>query len=182
MNNAGVTIIDFIVYVCSSESIPSTYSFNPIPRLGDNGQCSSSTKDCALLGALHSTANSPRWEFRYQAFEARKYTLVEAEIKLSRLNFEYYAVPMSLLFVSRLKLEYRLCLVRNHSRPESGSSSRSSESHVFTMHQTMRVVTIPAAVPTLRQIVLDMFWKLNINKATKNPHALFKRISDLKRV
>jgi hypothetical protein len=50
------------------------------------------------------------------------------------------------------------------------------------MHQTMRTVTIPAAVPTLIQIFLDIFWKLNINSATKNPHALFNRISPLQRV
>jgi hypothetical protein len=73
-------------------------------------------------------------------------------------------------------------MFKNHSRTEFGSPSRSSESQVFAMHQIMRTVTIPAAVPTVAQIVLDMFWKLNISRATKKPQALFKRVSTLQRV
>ena len=41
------------------------------------------------------------------------------------------------------------------------------------MHQIISVATIPAAIPTAIQIPHDVFWKLNINKATKNPQALF---------
>ena len=45
----------------------------------------------------------------------------------------------------------------------------------------MRTVTIAAADPTPRQIVLGMFWKLNINRETKSPNALFKQISNLQK-
>ena len=89
-------------------------------------------------------------------------------------NLDYYAI--SSRSVSRnLSLE-------SHSRPECGSSSRFSESQVLKIHQSMRIVTIPAAVPTGIQIFLDVFWKLNIKRATKNPQALFKRINTLQRV
>ena len=50
------------------------------------------------------------------------------------------------------------------------------------MHQTMEITTIPAPTPIGIQIFLDVFWKLNINRETKNPQTLFKRISTIQRV
>ena len=93
-------------------------------------------------------------------------------------NVDYCSMSSRLtspLKIGNLSLEY-------HCPPDSGSSPRSSGSQVFEIHQTMRTVTIPAAVPTGIQIFLDVFWKLNINRATKNPQALFKRVNTLQRV
>jgi hypothetical protein len=60
-----------------------------------------------------------------------------------------------------------------------GSSSDTTESQVFVMHHMISIATTPAAIPTGIQIPLDVFWKLNNNRATKNPHALFQRISPI---
>jgi hypothetical protein len=62
-----------------------------------------------------------------------------------------------------------------------GSSSGSAGSQVFLMHQTISIVTTAVAIPTGIRIPLVVFWKLNIDRATKNPHALFQRISPMQK-
>ena len=55
-----------------------------------------------------------------------------------------------------------------------GGSSGSAGSQVFLMHQNISIVTTAVAIPTGIRIPLDVFWKLNIARAMKNPQALFQ--------
>ena len=63
-----------------------------------------------------------------------------------------------------------------------GGSSGSAGSQVFLMHQNISIVTTAVAIPTGIRIPLDVFWKLNIARAMKNPQALFQWISLIQKV
>lgn len=52
------------------------------------------------------------------------------------------------------------------------SESPILESQQFTMHQIMRMTTIPEAIPTVIRIPFVSFWKENSNRATKNTQTL----------
>ena len=150
-----------------------TYSLNSVLRDSDNGHRLSS-----ISRTVHSTLLPTHRAGSSIICLSRKGNGERYDMIALCQILDYCSMSLCLaspLKVDNLSLEY-------HSPPESGSSPRSPGSQVLKIHQTMRTVIIPAAVPTGIQIFLEVFWKLNINRATKNPQALFKRVNTLQRV
>ena len=58
----------------------------------------------------------------------------------------------------------------------SFSESLILESQEFTMHQSMRMTTIPEATPTKARVSVVVFWKENSNRAIKNTKTLDKLV------
>jgi hypothetical protein len=54
------------------------------------------------------------------------------------------------------------------------SESLILESQEFTMHQSIRMTTIPEATPTKAKVFVVAFWKENSNRAIKNTKTLRK--------